>query len=95
MNIEQNRLLEIFFDLVKIDATSKQERPVAEYICRFLTKNNYRYIIDNAGEIVKGNSGNVIGQIAVNGNTPQLALVAHMDTIKSTAGISPQIHNSR
>jgi tripeptide aminopeptidase len=95
MDIEQQRLLRIFYDLVKIDAVSKQEKPVADYIGKFIHQHGYVSTIDKAGKLTGGNTGNVIVRAATADQKAELALVAHMDTIKPTAGVLPQIKDGQ
>ena len=97
MKIDQDRLIKIFLDLVAISAISKQEKPVADYIRSFLNKYHIPVVEDRAGQIVGGTSGNLIAKIDANaeGAPSQFCLAAHMDTVKPTNGIKPQIHNGK
>jgi len=92
MGIEQSsRLIEIFIDLVSIDAVSGQEKPVADYIRSFLDKLGVNVIEDGAGEKSGGNSGNLIASVPGTGDHSLVAFMAHMDTIQSTAGVHPVV----
>lgn len=97
MYICTDRLLEIFLDLVKINAISKQEKPVADYIQNFLREKNIISREDGTGEIIGGNSGNIISKIYYKEQFDpiQFSFVTHMDTVKPTKGISPQIEAER
>jgi len=96
MEISPKCLVEIFVDLVNISATAKQEKPVADYIRTFLEKLDIRTCEDKTGELIGGNTGNIIATIGNHQNgVPDFALVSHMDTVKPTAGIRPQINNDR
>jgi tripeptide aminopeptidase len=97
MKVNQDRLIQIFFELVSINAVSKQEKPVADYIRTFLKKYNIPVIEDQAGQIVGGTSGNLIAKIHPNAKAApsQFCLAAHMDTVKPTTGIKPQIKNEK
>ncbi len=93
MNSTTEGLIEIFFDLVRIDATAKNEKPVADYVKKYFRQLNLDVIEDEAGKIVGGSSGNIIIPVCNNSGIEPVALVAHMDTIKSTEGINPQIND--
>jgi len=86
------RLVEIFTELIKIDAVSGAELPVNNYIREFFKKLNIDSRTDNAFEATKGNSGNVI--IEINGGG-EFFLASHMDTPRSTLGVSPQFLEDR
>lgn len=86
------RLLEIFTELIKIDAVSGCELPVNNYIREFFKKLNIDSYTDNAFEATKGNSGNVIVEINGGGD---FFLAAHMDTPRSTLGVAPQFLEDR
>jgi len=90
---DQDRLIEIFFDLVAISAISKEEKPVAEYIQQFLHRLDIEVTEDHTGPKINGTSGNIIAKITQNGQpkTPGFAFAAHMDTVKPTLGIQPRI----
>lgn len=97
MQINQDRLIQIFFDLISISATSKQEKPVADYIRAFLKRMKITAVEDHAGQLVGGNTGNIIAQIRPAGNNAsiQFCLAAHMDTVKPTSGIHPQFQDGK
>ncbi len=97
MQINQDRLIQIFFDLISTSATSKQEKPVANYIRAFLQRMKIPVIEDNAGKIVGGNTGNIIAKILPAGNNTSIhfCLMAHMDTVKPTSGIHPQLQDGK
>jgi len=90
--VKQNRLLELFLDLVKIDALSKYESPVKMYINSFLSNLNLSAIEDSAGEISDGNSGNL--QVPI-GNGGDFVILAHMDTARSTKNLKPIVTSDR
>ena len=97
MNIDQDRLLQIFFELVAIDAISGEEKPVANYLSNYLKKLHIPVVEDQAGKKAGGNCGNLIAKVkSNNADTPsQFCLTAHMDTVKSTAGIKPRIRDGK
>ncbi|UCF63056.1 MAG: M20/M25/M40 family metallo-hydrolase [bacterium] len=90
---DEDRLIQIFFDLVAINAISKQEKPVADYIRKFLGYLDIEATEDQTGEKINGTTGNIIAKITQGGQTniPGFSFAAHMDTVKATQGIQPQI----
>ena len=90
--MNQKRIVDIFIDLISLDAISGREKPVADYIRHFLGELGATVIEDKAGKITGGNSGNLIVFIPGQGRHLSTAFMAHMDTVQSTAGIKPVIH---
>jgi len=88
----EKRLLEIFFDLIKIDATSGKEKPVADYIINFLRKVGLNASVANIDVASGGNTGNVICPVGDGGN---FVVLSHMDTARSTKDVKPQIVEDR
>jgi tripeptide aminopeptidase len=83
-----NRLTGIFLELAAINAVSLNEKPVADFIRKFLGNLDVQCQEDQAGKISGGNTGNIIAAINIGEHSlPPLALIAHMDTVKPTAGL--------
>ena len=87
--INRERLKTTFMDLVKIDSVSKEEADVSNLIRKILGSVDARIVIDNAGEKIGGNTGNLIARIKGNKDVPPLMLNAHMDTVEPGRGIAP------
>lgn len=88
--INQERLKNFLIELIKIDSLSRREYNVAMRLKRELEELGASVVIDDAGEKVGGNVGNVIAHFP--GNAPQsqpLLLSAHMDTVVPGEGIVP------
>lgn len=90
--VDRDRLVNYFLDLVAIDAVSLKERPVNDYLCRFLDSWNLSYAEDQAGSHVGGNAGNLIVSVDGEGDSG-LFLCAHTDTVRPTAKLSARIEN--
>lgn len=86
------RLIEIFCDLIKIEALSGSEKPVTDFIVSFLRRLKLNPIIDNSAVLSGGNSGNLLCKLGNGGN---FALISHMDTARSTLNVKPQIGNGK
>lgn len=85
-------LLDLFLSLIKIDAVSGSEKPVADYICDFVRDLGLEPQIDGANALSGGNIGNVIVQVHGGGD---FLLMAHMDTPRSTKGLKPILLEDR
>ena len=88
--IQAERLNNLLIELIKIDSLSRRERDVALRLKRELEELGASVAIDDAGEKVGGNVGNLIahfrGTVA---GAPPLLLSAHMDTVVPGEGIQP------
>ncbi|RJP62742.1 MAG: M20/M25/M40 family metallo-hydrolase [Ignavibacteriales bacterium] len=92
ITMTDRRLLEIFFELIKIDATSGKEKPVADYIIAFLNNLGLNATVENIDPDSTGQSGNVICSV---GNGGSFVLLSHMDTARSTSEVKPTITDDR
>jgi tripeptide aminopeptidase len=89
--IDSSRLVEIFLQLVKIDALSGKEKKVADFIRDFLDGYDLQITEDKSYNFSGGNSGNLICRV---GNGGDFVLLAHMDTARPTKKVIPYIENS-
>jgi tripeptide aminopeptidase len=88
--INQERLKNLLIELIRIDSLSRQEYQVAMRLKREMEELGADVTIDDAGEKVGGNVGNVIAHFPANGTQSEpLLLSAHMDTVVPGAGIVP------
>src|SRR5438045_1142945 len=62
--INQERIKNLLLELVQIDSHSRKEREVAERIKKYCEEMGAQVEIDDAGEKVGGNSGNVIARFS-------------------------------
>lgn len=85
-----DRLKETLLELIQIDSLSRKEAEIAQSLMERLRDLGADVRMDDAGEKVGGNSGNVIGTIrgTVSGGPPIL-LAAHMDTVEPGNGVKP------
>lgn len=91
MNINEERLIERFLELVEIDGPSRNERKVADYIKKCLEKTADEVIEDDAGPKIGGNTGNIVARVHGAESAPTVIFSAHIDTISSTMGVEPRI----
>jgi tripeptide aminopeptidase len=88
--INQERLKNFLIELIKIDSLSRKEYDVAMRLKREMEELGAKVFIDDAGEKVGGNVGNLIahfpGDVA---SAKPLLLSAHMDTVVPGEDIVP------
>ena len=88
--IDRERMTGAFLDLVRIDSQSREEKAVAVYLSRALQEIGCDVRIDDAGEKVGGNTGNVVARLAgTAADAPPLLLSSHMDTVPPGNGVKP------
>jgi tripeptide aminopeptidase len=90
--INQERIKNLLLELVQIDSHSRKEREVARRIKQYCEELGADVEIDDAGEKVGGNTGNVIARFAgtIKGAKP-IMMSAHMDTVVPGEGVKPVI----
>ena len=88
--INQERIKNLLLELVRIDSVSREERDVAERIKQICEEMGAEVFIDDAGEKVGGNTGNVIARFpgTISGAEP-IMMSAHMDTVVPGKGVRP------
>ncbi len=90
MTVNHERLKALFIELVRIDSLSRREREVALRLQREVESAGASCRFDNAGEKVRGNTGNLIAKISGNvAGAPSFLLAAHMDTVAPGEGVKP------
>jgi len=87
--INRERLAETFTALVKIDSVSKEEGELSTIIQVMLASLGADIVIDDAGEKIGGDTGNLIARFKGNTEAATLLLNAHMDTVEPGRGIVP------
>jgi tripeptide aminopeptidase len=93
--IDRKRLEETFKFLVQIDSISKEEDVIANEIKKILKSLGAETFVDNAGDKIGGNSGNLIAKFKGNTLAPPLLLNAHMDTVEPGRGITAVFENGK
>ena len=89
------RLIDYFMDLVRIDSLSRREGAIARRLTADLKALGAKVRIDDAGERVGGDTGNVIATIPGTLPGPWLLLSAHMDTVVPGEGVIPVRRSDR
>lgn len=88
--INEERLVEGFLELVRIDSVSGEEKDLVEFLIKKVKAFGFDYELDQAGEKIPSNSGNLI--IRIKGNIPgriPILFSAHMDTVVPGKNINP------
>ena len=86
--MKKNGLLELFLQLIKIEALSQHEKPVADHIHDFLTALNLKPYFDKSNVKTKSNTGNLLCKVGSGGD---VMFLAHMDTARPTGAVKPLI----
>jgi tripeptide aminopeptidase len=89
--IDKERLKNLLIELIRIDSLSRKEHAIAMRLERELRELGAAEVwIDDAGEKVGGNVGNVIARFRGNApNSAPILLSAHMDTVVPGEGVVP------
>ena len=88
----QKRVVEIFFEVARIDALSQNEKPVADYLRSFISSPLIDISEDNSSKFTGSNTGNIICRIGDGGDT---VLLSHMDTVRPTVDTVPRIKEDK
>lgn len=92
--VAEERVVETFLTLARLDGPSGAERDVATYLEHALTGLGFTIRYDGAGAALGGNCGNMVAWWE--GTRPAatpLFFSAHMDTVLPTAGLRPVIRD--
>jgi tripeptide aminopeptidase len=87
-----SKLVEIFLEVIAIEGLSGNEKPVGDYIRKFCAQYGLTVKEDDTHKRFGGNSGNLICRIGKGGSH---ALLAHMDTARSTKNVKPVVTRDR
>lgn len=91
--INIKRLAETFKFLVQIDSVSREEGVIAHEIKKILESLGAQTFVDDAGDKIGGNTGNLIAKLKGNTQAPPLLLNAHMDTVEPGRGVKAVLQN--
>lgn len=93
MEINNQRLLNEFLELVQIDSASKDERLMADALKPRLEALGFTVTEDDAGEKIGGTAGNLIAVLEGQKDAPALLFCAHMDRVEPGRGIKPVVED--
>lgn len=91
--INAQNIVDRFISYVKISSPTKQEGRFAAHLCKELEGMGLEVSIDDAGEKVGSDTGNVIARLK--GNTPGETILfsCHMDTVSPSIDVKPEIRD--
>lgn len=89
--INRERIVGEFLKYVQIDSLTKQEGNFAKFIAEELRSIGLEVYVDQAGETIGGDTGNVIGRLKGTKNVAPVLFSCHMDTVTPGQGIKPVI----
>lgn len=81
----------LFLSLVQIDSHSLEEGEMAERCKTELESLGFHVRVDDAGERLQGETGNLIATLAGDESMPKILLAAHMDTVRPGRGVKPRV----
>jgi tripeptide aminopeptidase len=94
--VNKKRLVESFMELVRIDSVSGEEKEVADFLVKKLKGLGLEVRVDQAGEKVKSNSGNIIARLRGNiKKATPIMFSAHMDTVVPGKKINPLVKEEK
>ena len=79
--LSQERIIDTFIKLVKIDSPSGEEKQIADYLVDHLKDRGLEVKVDNAGEKFGGNAGNIVAYLKGNSQEKPITFCAHMDQV--------------
>lgn len=86
--VNKERLAEAFMQLTAIDSVSKEEGKIAGKIKAIFESIGAEIFIDDAGEKIGSDTGNLVAKFKGNNQAPPLMLNAHMDTVEPGRGVT-------
>lgn len=87
--IDKQRVLDEFLELVAIPCSTKNERQVADLLKKRLEALGGTVHEDKAGDLIGGNTGNLVADFPGMEGVPTVMLTAHMDCVEPCNGIKP------
>jgi len=91
--IQPERLAACFLSLIKIDSVSRNENKISHSIQEIMKALGAEIIVDNAGEKLEGNCGNLFVRFPGTISGPAIMFCAHMDTVEPGVNIQPIVNN--
>lgn len=92
LQVIQGKLIDLFLKVIKVNALSGNEKPLADFIKDYLKKLGLHVDEDNSKTKTGSNTGNLICRM---GNGGDFVLVSHMDTARPTSDVKPVIKEDR
>lgn len=93
MMINEQRLVDTFFELVQVDSETKHEAAIAELLKNKLTTLGLDVYEDDAGSQIGHGAGNLICTLEGNAEGDTIYFTSHMDTVIPGQGVTPTLHD--
>lgn len=97
--VDRERLINNFFDILRIKSPSREERAVSDYLIKKFDDLGIKLQEDNVGKKIGGSSGNLTGKLInnfkIDGSARSIFLMAHLDTVSINGEISPALVNGK
>lgn len=91
-NINTERLIRLFSELVAIDSPTFGERKVADHLKNVLSDFGLTVFEDDAGAHMNGNCGNLFVRVPGDESLEPLIFCTHMDTVEPSCGKEAVVH---
>ncbi len=91
--VDENRVVRIFENLVKIYSPSYRERTLADYIKSYVEAMGFLTYEDETGLAIGSDTGNLIVTIPGNAGGSSILFASHMDTVEPARGVEPIIED--
>lgn len=92
--ISRKRILDEFYELVRVACPTRAERQVADIIKKKLADLHMEVTEDDTGRKIGGNCGNVLAFLAGTvAGAPSLLFTAHLDCVEPCGNIQPVLKN--
>ena len=96
MKDQEQRLVDTFLSLIKIDSESFNEKTIQEFLTNRLKELGCKVYVDNAGKKYNTTAkGNVMGFFPGTTKSQPVVLSAHMDTVSPGKNIKPIVKKTR
>ncbi|MBP1762305.1 MAG: tripeptidase [Firmicutes bacterium] len=79
--VNEERLVQHFMKMVEISSPSGEEAAFRDYLRQYFSNRGAICVEDQAGEMLEGNSGNLLVRIAGTADVKPLMFLTHMDTV--------------
>ena len=90
-NLDKNKIVKEFVNLVEIDSVSKNEKKLANKLKVDLKNLGFKVKEDDTGEKIGGNTGNIIAELEGEDSLPTILLSAHLDRVTPGKGVKTKI----
>lgn len=86
--INQERLVQTFVDLCRLNTPPRQEALVADFLQQRLQGLGLTCVRDGAHQATEGDTGNLIATLKATHDAPAVFFSAHMDTVEPNPGVA-------